>query len=401
MLMKLSLRNLSRNPRRTLAILLTVAMGSGSIFIFRGFNNGIMNQYLFNTVHSRFGHGQINQKGYREKVFEKPWEQWMVDYQAVESRLMQIPGVLQLFPRIEFYALLTNGQITVSGKGQGIEGGRESKFFTSLNVVEGKTLDKEPDGVVLGLGLARALDLKVGDPVTVLANTIYGSMNGVDLTVTGIFHTGSKDFDDVVFRLPLKQTQVLLDTDKVESVAIGLNEVQDWEGVAESVAREFSNLEVTPFAVLDKVYYQHSVDWLDSQFGVIQIIILTIVILGIFNSVSTSILERKQEIGNLRANGESRFDVFKLLFFEGSVLGAIGAVLGIVIALAINSIFLRNGILMPPAPGLTRQFQVMIEFQVMQAVWSFVLGFLSALLATVVAGVRVAKLPIGEALRSV
>ena len=77
MLIVVALRNLLRNPRRTFAVLLTVAIGVGSIFLFHGFNTGIMNQYRANAIHARYGHGQINTDGYREKVYEKPWEHWI------------------------------------------------------------------------------------------------------------------------------------------------------------------------------------------------------------------------------------------------------------------------------------------------------------------------------------
>lgn len=282
-----------------------------------------------------------------------------------------------------------------------MDGAEEAKFFNTLNIEQGETLSSQADGVLLGLGLAHALDAHVGDRITVLGNTIRGSMNGIDLRVVGIFHTGSKDFDDTVFRLPLKQAQTLLDTDRIESVALGLGSVADFPQVASSVRKSFPQLETTPFAILDKVYYQNSVDWLDSQFGVIEAIILTIVILGIFNTVSTSILERRPEIGNLRANGESQRDVLKLLVVEGAVLGSLAAVLGLLLAWVINAVALRNGLLMPPAPGLTRQFHVWIELQPRAAVTCFLMGSLCSVAATTLAAWRSVRLPIGDALRSV
>lgn len=401
MLFLVALRNLFRNKRRTLTVLITVALGTGSLFIFHGFNNGIMNQYRANTIHSRFGYGQVNLKGYRDKVYEKPWEHWMEDWDRLRPALSGLPGVVQLFPRVEFFALLSNGQVTVSGRGQGIDAHEEAGFFNTLNVEQGQMLSDQPDGIMLGLGLARALDVHPGDRVTVLANTVNGSMNGLDLTVAGIFHTGSKEFDDMVFRIPLAQAQMLLDTKRVESVSLGMSSVEDWDGFAKAVSERLPQLEATSFAKLDEVYYQHSVDWLNSQFGVIQLIILTIVVLGIFNTVSTGILERKQEIGNLRANGESFRDVMSLLGWEGIALGVLGAALGILLAFVLTSTLLRNGILMPPAPGLTRQYHVKIELQWMMAVKTFFMGTVCAMLGTIVAGMRVARMPIGEALRSV
>jgi putative ABC transport system permease protein len=397
---KLSLRNLARQPRRTLAVLLTVGVGSASLFLFQGFNTGIMNQYRENSIHARYGHGQLHTRGYRDTVHEKPWEHWIDDPAPLLRQLQSYRHVNQVFPRIEFFALLTNGNINVSGRGTGIDGVEEAKFFQTLNVEEGKMLEGEPDGILLGRGLANALDLEPGDAVTVLANTVNGSLNGVDLVVTGIFHTGSKEFDDVAFRIPLAQAQTLLDTQKVESIALGLDSHESWSKVASQVARELPQLSATEFAVLDKIYYQNSVDWLKSQFGVIRLIILLIVVLGIFNIVATAILERKAEIGNLRANGDSRLGVLFLLVCEGTALGLLGAALGISTAWLLNSTLMADGILMPPAPGLTRQFHVRMELDWITAWLTFGLGSACCLISSILAGGKVVRLSIGEALRS-
>lgn len=397
----IAFRNLFRNVRRTLAVVLTVAFGVGALFSFDGFNHGILNQYRDNTIHARYGHGQITTAGYRNKVYEKPWEHWILNWPEIRAFLEKQPEVQYVFPRVSFFGLLTNGNITVSGLGQGIEALSESEFFNTLNVVSGKVLTQEEEGVMLGSGLARSLDVSPGDRITVLANTIYGTINGVDLVVTGIFHTGTQEFDDRIFRLPLKQALGLLDTDRIESVSLGLRHLEDWKSVAQTFQSAFPDMEAVPFAVLDEVYYQHSVDWLHAQFQVIRVIILTIVLLGIFNSVSTSILERKQEIGNLRANGESIGEVIGLLCYEGVVLGAFGSIFGLVLSLVINGTVLAQGILMPPAPGLTRQYHVFIELQPETAVLTFFLGVAAAIVATLIAGLRVARMPIGDALRSI
>ncbi len=400
MLIRLALRNLLRNPRRTVALILTVAVGTGSLFLFHGFNNGIMNQYRDNTVHARFGHGQVQTKGYGDRVYEQPWEHWIEHPDSLRRELLALPGVRQVFPRVEFPALLSNGRITVAGRGQGVDGPEEFRFFNTLNFVAGKNLADEPAGIVLGVGMARGLGVGVGDAVTVMARGARGGMNQSVLTVTGIFHTGLKEFDETIFRIPLNAALSLLETDRVESVALGLASVDDFSTVANFVRTRHPELEAIPFAVLDKVYYQHSVDWLNAQFGVIQIIIVAIIVLGIFNTVSTGILERKQEIGTLRANGESRAEVLRLLGIEGLALGVLGAALGIVLVLVMNATALANGILMPPAPGITRQFLVMIELTPLMAVKTAILGICTALLATLAAGLRVTRMGIAEALRA-
>lgn len=400
MIFKMAFRNLKRNRRRSFAVILTVALGVGALFLYHGFNTGIMNQYKYNTIRSRFGHGQINEKNYRSKVYEKPWEHWIENYSSLQDFLKQDPRIQHLFPRVEFYAMLSNGKINVAGKGQGIDGPEEAQFFKALNFVEGKNLEGETDGVILGVGLAHSLDVKIGDRVTVLGNTIYGSLNGIDLTLVGVFNTGVKEFDDSFFRLPLKQAHVLLDTTKIESVALGLKNDEDWISVQDRIQKEHSSLEATPFAILDKVYYQHAVDFLWAQFNTIRLIILVIVVLGIFNTISTAILERKQEIGNLRANGESEGDIMKLLLTEGLVAGGLGSLLGVLISVLINNTILYKGILMPPSPGITRQFHVFLELQPSYAFVTIALGMGCTILGTYFAGRKVVKTQIGELLRS-
>jgi len=401
MIFSLAFRNLARNFRRTLAMVLTIGIGTGALLVFKGFNLGIMNQYRDNTIHARYGHGQINMKGYHNSVYEKPWKHWIEDYNSLKKELESVKGVKYLFPRVSFFSLLTNGEMNISGRGQGINGVNESKFFHTLNIVEGKNLSDEKEGILLGKGLARALNAKIGDRITVLGTTVYGSMNAVDTYVTGVFHTGSKEFDDSVFRIQLDLAHLLLDTKKVESVSLGMKGLGLWKNIEDFVADYKVNLESIPFPILDKVYYQHSVDWLDAQFGVIQIIILVIVVLGIFNTVSTAILERRQEVGNLRANGESSFEVLKLFSNEGFLVGVFGALFGIVLVYTINISFLKDGILMPPAPGLTRQFHVKIELQEWMAVQTFIIGVVTSSVATFLASLRVINQKISDLLRSV
>ena len=96
-------------------------------------------------------------------------------------------------------------------------------------------------------------------------------------------------------------------------------------------------------------------------------IILSIVLLGIFNTISASILERKQEIGNLRANGESIFQVMQMIITEGGLLAMIGSLIGMAVAYCILMLFIDKGLLMPPGPGQTRQFLVTFSFE-----WSMV-----------------------------
>lgn len=400
MSISLAFRNLFRNFRRTMAILLTVGLGSGALFSFQGFINGVLTDYKETTIHSHNGNGQINTKGYRETVFEEPSKYWVENYGDLEYFLSKQEGVDHIFPRVSIGGMLIHNKVSITGQGQGIVGEREAEFFDGLNIEEGETLLGHSNGILLGKGFANALDAHSGDSIKFYTKDVKGKIRKGNFEVTGIFYTGNVDFDGRVFRIPLDKAQSLLRTDKVESVSVGLSDHEHWDAVSDAVEQAYPHLETASFAELNKVYYQHSVDWLKAQFHVVQIIILSIVLLGIFNTISASILERKQEIGNLRANGESRWDVMKQIVSEGTFMGIIGSVLGIGLTYIIAKGFLHNGILMPPGPGSTKQFFIKFQFDGMMVVSTVTLSIISAIAASVLAGIKVVRIPIAKALRA-
>ena len=400
MSISLAFRNLFRNLRRTIAILLTVGLGAGALFSFQGFINGVLTDYKETTIHSHHGNGQVNTKGYRKTVYEEPSKYWVENYADLEYFLSQKEEVEHVFPRVSIGGMLVHNKISITGQGQGIIAKREAEFFDGLNIDEGEALVAQSNGILLGRGLANALDAHPGDLIKFYTKDVKGKTRQATFEVTGVFYTGSVDFDGRVFRIPLDKAQELLRTDKVESVSIGLSDHEYWQSVAASVEQAYPQLEATSFAELNKVYYQHSVDWLKAQFHVVQIIILSIVLLGIFNTISASVLERKQEIGNLRANGESKWDVMKQIVSEGIFLGVIGSILGLGLTYIIAKGFLHNGILMPPGPGSTKQFFIKFQFNGMMIVSTVVLSIISVVVASILSGMKVVRMPIAKALRA-
>lgn len=395
----ISWRNLFRNPRRTLASLCTVALGSAGLLIYQGFNSGVMNQYRENVIHGYYGHGQVYPKDYFGVVHEEPWKQWFENPDEVEKQIRSSSQVKDVFPRVSFYAFVVKGGITLGGRGEGIIPQRENKFFTEMNFISGTDI-QESDQIILGKGLAESIDAKVGDTITILAQTVHGQLNGVDLRVAGIFFTGKQSLDDSFFRIELSQAQQLLDTNRVEMFALATTGVEHWAQAEKDIRSQNSELDPIPFEILDKNYYQNSVDFLDAQFAFIRSIILVIVAMGIFNVISVGLLERAGEVGALRANGETRKRLFKIFILENSFLGLLGGALGIILAVLINSTLLRAGITMPPAPGITRQFIVFLDILPAHYVQALLLPMIATVLASIYPVRKLLKRTIPDLLRT-
>jgi putative ABC transport system permease protein len=171
--------------------------------------------------------------------------------------------------------------------------------------------------------------------------------------------------------------------------------------VEQVIRATFSGLEATPFEILDKIYYQNSVDFLNAQYNIVRAIILFVVILGVFNTATSAILERTQEIGMLRANGESKKDILGLIALEGTVAAAAGALIGLGLVVLLNLTLLRDGFYMPPGPGITRSFKTYIQLNVGMALEAGLLVMMSAVVGSILAALKVLRMPISNALRQI
>lgn len=401
LLLKLSLRNVFRNRRRSLYALATIAMGAMGLFVFMGFNRGLMNQYRANTIRARWGHGQLYVPGYRGKAHTHPREQWIEGPESVMERLRALPGVVGLFPRLTVNAMLVAGNQAVAGQGEGIDGVAEARFFDQLNYVEGGDLKDHPAGIVLGQGLADGLGVHIDDEVILIARDEKAEIRRSKAIVTGVFHTGSQEFDSRAFRIPLSVAQTLLGTDRVESISVALSGVEAWPTFARAARTALPELESVPFDELDKVYYRHAVDWLDAQFDIIRSIILLVVFLGIFNVISMTVMERTAEIGTLRACGDGRLEIGLGHVLEAMTLGALGGVIGLLGGWAFSAGPLSHGIAMPPAPGITRSFRILIELGFRDALQVLFLCTATSVVGCLPPVWRATRIPIAEALRHV
>src|SRR5688572_28687131 len=106
--------------------------------------------------------------------------------------------------RVAFSGLASNGRLSYPVVGEGIEPEPESKLSTSLNLLEGRLLTSQDRlGVLLGAGVARALNVRSGDSISVVSPTVDGAMNTVDLQVAGVFQSFSKEYDDRAIKISL------------------------------------------------------------------------------------------------------------------------------------------------------------------------------------------------------
>ena len=401
MMLRLALRNVFRHRVRTAITLAAIVSGVVGLILSGGFVHDIFFQLGEAVIHSQSGHIQIAKAGFQVEGTRKPDQFLIRDGERLRSRIRSHSGVSEVTARVSFSGLLNNGRSDLPIIGEGIEPDLEAKLGTSLRIVEGRRLtDKDPSGVMLGSGAAQSMRLAPGDHAVLIVATSQGATNTLDVDVVGIFQTYSKDYDARAVKLPLAAASAAMDTEGINTIVVLLEETSDTAELARILRAELSaeGLEVWSWQELND-FYSKTLDLYDTQFGVLRLIILVMVLLSVVNSVNISLFERTAEFGTMRALGNRSRSIFLLVATETFLLGLIGAVagvlLGALLALAISAV----GIPMPPPPNADIGFTARIQLVPVVIAGAFVTGLLATTFAGMVSALRIARTPVVDALR--
>src|SRR5262247_702053 len=112
--LKLAIRNVFRNRRRTLITLAAMGFGAAAIILFGGFVNAVYWGVRESTIRSQVGHIQIYRKGYSEKGTLAPYDYLITDYDVLREQLAAIPHVRTVTARLGFSGLVSTGDTTTS-----------------------------------------------------------------------------------------------------------------------------------------------------------------------------------------------------------------------------------------------------------------------------------------------
>jgi len=460
----LTIRNLLRNRRRSFATFIALAIGTAAILLFGGFSANI--KLSMQTAYVRTGgHLQIQHRDFFLYGSGDPTAFGIRNYRRLIEEISADPllqqQVLVLTPTLQFGSIAGNYEAQVSrtviGLGLVARDYNRMRGWNEFDLPQTSppfALDGAPaDAAVIGTGVARVLQLcealqvqgcqarsvqapvdavalpddiaelalgetpantpmKVGTAprLELLASRVGGTPNVVSVQVIRAERQGFKEVDEVYVMLQLPQAQRLIyGRDDAEATAVMIqlrhsSKMQDVKARLETLLQGASGgqpLVVLNFEELNPFYVQ-TIGMFDTIFGFIFVLIGTIVLFTVSNTMNTAVVERTVEIGTIRAIGLRAAGVQRLFVLEGSLLGVSGAVSGALFALATAAVVNQLGLTwLPPGSG-DRLPLVLLVSNVPTMVVGTTLGL--SLIATLSAWLparRAARLAIVDALRHV
>jgi putative ABC transport system permease protein len=353
------------------------------------------------AIRSLYGHLQVARVGFFQSGSADPFKYLVLEPFMTSGPIARLDGLLYAAPRLNLTGLLAKGDVTAGFSGVGVDPRLEPGGTTALRIIAGQRLAAEhPEGILVGQGLARAMKVQLGDHLTVLVNVPGGAITGMDVRVRGVFATVSKDYDDSAIRLPIAAAQELLRTQGVHLWVLMLDETGRTDAVAAELRERLApeGFEVAPWHRLAQ-FYVRAAALLADQVGIVRLIIAVIVVLGILNAMTISVIERTGEIGTSLALGVRRTAVMRQFLLEGLLVGAVGIVLGSLLALGVAGAVELLGIPMPPAPGMAEGFEARIDISPGLIAETAVTTLVAASLAALYPAWRASRMNIVAALR--
>ncbi|MCL0074317.1 FtsX-like permease family protein [Dehalococcoidia bacterium] len=401
LVIKLALRNLFRNRRRTILSLLLIALGTAALFLFRGYNVDVITAIKDSAI-DRLGHLQIATETYWEE------ERYGYDYLISPEVVAQVKEILAEEHQAVSYTanLRLEGLIGTELKGTSFWafGVEPANPVPDLEIKGGRRLEQtDLEAVLISPLLAERLDVEVGHYLMVTARTVHGDFKSGNVKVVGIYRPAGAIRDRAVIT-PIAFNQMMRETDRIGRIVVKLADHGATEEVALRVQRvleenDLAGLRVRTWEDLAGFYHLLAL-FLNSVFGFIGLVIFLLVLFSVLEALTMAFFERIREVGTVRAIGTRRHQVFGMFLSEGVLLGLFSGLLGVALGWGIASLINAAGLTYTlPIAGERLPFRIALGLDV---AWA---PFLLALVATTISAIypayRAAKLEIASALRFV
>lgn len=261
----------------------------------------------------------------------------VANWQALVPLLERLPEVAGVSPMVSGSGLALRGEASQAIALMGVDLDRYDRVVGLRSKVVSGTARLAPGEAIVGRELANDLGVRVGDRLTVQTGGAGGTVSD-SVRVTALVDLGVKDLNRRTVIVPLRAAQSLLALPGGASqLDLTLKDV--W--VAQTLARELQ----TQFPYKIESWQESNaqlVSALNAQSistSIIRGVVLAVVVLGIASVLVVSVVQKGREIGILRAMGATRGQVLRVFLVQGAVVGALGSVLGLLLAVALIWVF--------------------------------------------------------------
>lgn len=338
-----ALRFLREGRMQTVLIIVGVAAGVAVVAYISALITGLQASTLNKTLGAQ---GHITLRSPQDVVVparavspgETPWTETqpraqrlrsVVNWQLLMPVLQAMPEVSAVSPMVSGSGLALRGEAQQSIALLGVDLDRYDRIVDLRSKVVSGVARLAPGEGIVGRDLAADLGVGVGDRFTVQTGSVSESVR-----VSALVDLGVRDLNRRTVVVPLRAAQSLLGLPGgATNLDITLVDVWSAQRLAEDLRTRY------PYKV--ESWQENNaqlVSALNAQSvstGIIRSVVMVVVVLGIASVLVVSVVQKGREIGILRAMGTTRAQILRVFLLQGAVVGMLGSVLGLLLAVAL------------------------------------------------------------------
>lgn len=269
------------------------------------------------------------------------------EWRAIADVARTNPEVVAAAPYVNQQALVSSGNNVRGAYVRGIIPEYEDRVEElSQHMQEGSLASLKPGefNIVLGVEMARALGVGVGDKVMLIAPQGQVTPAGIlprvrQFTVTGVFKVDHFEFDSGLAVVSMEDAQKLYRMgDAVSGVRLKLKDLFDAQRVAAELSPHYaSDIMIMDWTRLNANYFRA----VDIEKRMMFLVVFLIIVVASFNIVSSlfmAVKDKQADIAILRTLGASPASINRIFLIQGTIVGVVGTLAGVAcgVALAAN-----------------------------------------------------------------
>ena len=332
-LLTLGWRNLWRNRRRTLVMLVAIVIGVWAMILFSALMSGMFDEMVRGGLRALPGEVQIHHPGYRD---DPSVVNSMDEPSGALLEKLRAPPIVGWSTRVRVPAMISSERDNRGILLLGVDPDEEIALgFDPRDLVAGRFLEGPDDqGLVLGRKLAEQLETRLGKRVVIMSQDPDNNVADRGARIVGIYRARLQATEEMLVYAGRETVQKMLGIDgQVSEIAVtadNYRKVDDWWPALAAAAGE--DLETLPWTELDG--YLNLMMTLQGTYNLVFMVVIFLALsFGLVNTLVMAVFERMRETGLMMALGmRPRWIMYQVLL-ESVILLAMGLVIGNVLAI--------------------------------------------------------------------
>lgn len=343
--------HLVSKPKQTLIAMLGVTFGIGMFIALVSLMTGLNDFteeltmasspdiHIYNDItESRASIAEeINTNGINIVHHQKPKKETAKVRNALQitEMIRRDPRVLGVAPTLSSQVFYNYGPVELPGNISGVDILEEDKLFdlrSKMKAGQIEDLLSNNDGIIIGTGIARKMNVKVGDRIVI--TTPQG--HTMPLKIVGLFQMGIGTIDNVRSYANISTVQTILQQDHSYITDINIKLIDLLE--AKEVASEYQAMfgykaedwETANSTFLTGIVIRNIITYS------VSFTLLIVAGFGIYNILNMTIMNKMKDIAILKAMGFSGKDVRLIFMIQSLVIGFVGSVVGLCIGYVLS-----------------------------------------------------------------